>query len=531
MRLKLLIGYVALLGVLLLPMPLRAQVPNIRQSNLGNGSSCALNKPVLNGSMVGMFLNWRTSTSTPTISDSRGTTLTQQVLDTTNTLKVALYSGLAPSAGSDTFTYSVSGNAGLTGVCMEFTGIPGTLDVASAVTTFSSTGTITTGSVTTTQNRDLLIACTAGGNSNMENQSPYDAVGFNSGSSIVSGGGCEFRVAGAIGSYSATFGNPTSTAGTMFLLAYLPTALNIATTTLPDGAQTLAYDFCIPYAGGVSSLTWSILSGTPQTGLSLNSSTGCITGTPSVSSTVSLDIQIDDGSSTSHQVLSLKVAGSLNTPALLQATTFNSGSATFSSTVANGSFMLLALGGNGITIQTCTDSVGTVYTYFASATTYRPSGVGQGAAAVTYYAGISPSSGLNTVSCGGSSLGVSNNVAMEFSNIYSASDNIGVTNGLNGATITSDPLTTLVPNELLVGECMGNSVGSIMTAQSPFTVAGGSSVNPGVGYDLATTVTGYTITCSMSSNTDGHWNIILAGFRPTGGAVVIHALRIRGQIY
>ena len=59
-----------------------------------------------------------------------------------------------------------------------------------------------------------------------------------------------------------------------------PAPLTITTTSLPNGQVNVAYSATLTAAGGNPPYTWSLPSGTLPKGLSLNSSTGVITGTP-----------------------------------------------------------------------------------------------------------------------------------------------------------------------------------------------------------------------------------------------------------
>lgn len=56
--------------------------------------------------------------------------------------------------------------------------------------------------------------------------------------------------------------------------------VQVSTTSLPNGTQGSAYTANLTATGGSGFYTWSLLSGTLPPGLSLNSSTGAITGTP-----------------------------------------------------------------------------------------------------------------------------------------------------------------------------------------------------------------------------------------------------------
>jgi Putative Ig domain len=70
--------------------------------------------------------------------------------------------------------------------------------------------------------------------------------------------------------------------------------LTITTTTLPAGRVQLAYSATVAASGGVTPYTWTA-AGLP-TGLSINSSTGAISGTPTNSGTFPVNVSVSDSS-------------------------------------------------------------------------------------------------------------------------------------------------------------------------------------------------------------------------------------------
>lgn len=90
-------------------------------------------------------------------------------------------------------------------------------------------------------------------------------------------------------------------------LTGLPT---IGTLTLPDGQQGVAYSQALAAAGGTFAYTWSISGGALPAGLTLNATTGVISGTPTASGTASFTVTVTDSSGwTDSQALSLTIAG------------------------------------------------------------------------------------------------------------------------------------------------------------------------------------------------------------------------------
>jgi hypothetical protein len=94
--------------------------------------------------------------------------------------------------------------------------------------------------------------------------------------------------------------------------------LGITTASLPDGTIGTAYSQTLQAAGGVPPLTWAVLSGTLPAGLTLNASSGTISGTPTASgsSTFAVSASYTPASAaspvTTQQQLTLAVSGVLN---------------------------------------------------------------------------------------------------------------------------------------------------------------------------------------------------------------------------
>lgn len=77
---------------------------------------------------------------------------------------------------------------------------------------------------------------------------------------------------------------------------------------LPNGFQNIAYSTTISGVGGTLPYAWSVISGSLPTGLSINSSTGVISGTPTVVAASSFTVQLTDANSLSNsRVFSLTI--------------------------------------------------------------------------------------------------------------------------------------------------------------------------------------------------------------------------------
>ncbi|MHC4712533.1 MAG: putative Ig domain-containing protein, partial [Planctomycetota bacterium] len=86
--------------------------------------------------------------------------------------------------------------------------------------------------------------------------------------------------------------------------------LDITTSILPDGTEGVAYSQTLAATGGLTPYTWSVVSGSLPAGLSLNSSTGDISGTPTTAETANFTVEVTDSQAvpdSDQQALSITV--------------------------------------------------------------------------------------------------------------------------------------------------------------------------------------------------------------------------------
>jgi Putative Ig domain len=84
-------------------------------------------------------------------------------------------------------------------------------------------------------------------------------------------------------------------------LTVLPVPLVITTSALPGDQQGNAYAATLSASGGASPYTWSISSGTLPAGLTLNPSSGAISGIPTASGTSTFNVTVTDSTTPTHQ--------------------------------------------------------------------------------------------------------------------------------------------------------------------------------------------------------------------------------------
>src|SRR5690348_16213635 len=78
------------------------------------------------------------------------------------------------------------------------------------------------------------------------------------------------------------------------------TSLKVGTTSLPNATRSAAYNQTLAASGGTSPYSWSVSSGTLPTGLSLSSS-GAISGTPTVAGAFPFTVAVKDAASRSEE--------------------------------------------------------------------------------------------------------------------------------------------------------------------------------------------------------------------------------------
>ena len=100
----------------------------------------------------------------------------------------------------------------------------------------------------------------------------------------------------------------TDTQALSITVTSAPVAPTIITTSLPNGKKNTAYSQTVLATGGTLPYTWSIVSGALPTGLSLNPSTGVISGTPTKVQSKTFTIRCTDGAAQfDDQILTIQI--------------------------------------------------------------------------------------------------------------------------------------------------------------------------------------------------------------------------------
>ncbi|HET9177359.1 MAG TPA: putative Ig domain-containing protein [Terriglobia bacterium] len=297
-----------------------------------------------------------------------------------------------------------------------------------------------------------------------------------------------------------------------------PPALAISTTSLPNGTQNTAYSATLAASGGTTPYTWSISAGSLPAGLTLNSSTGAITGTPTGSGVSNFTVKVTDvNSQTATQALSITINSAGGGISVLQAQNANlTGVSSITVNIATqaGSAIICGVreGDNSTDTWTMTDSAGqTGWSQVASGyvspnTTNR--------ADMRY---ITNSVALTWVRANFSSP-VSNPATMvcyEVSGIVTVSaQDASINSTSSGGGLVSRPLTTSNANDILI-YMEGKGANQTSWAAGPGYLFPANAANPRVAiqYKIVSTTQTNTTTSMTPSPDTGSSASVFAAFK------------------
>jgi hypothetical protein len=517
----------------------QSHVPSASQGSTVQTVTDPYNFPVVSGNLL---VVWYTCASTtlkcltgPTVSDSLGSTWTSRATQgSTQCGHLWIYTATAASSGDDLVTVTVD-NTGFIFpeiAVAEYGNATNTVDVASTVTGYSASTDRTTPSVTPNTDGALLLSgmntCTSIGTAV---QNPAIGAGT---TQTADGLGTGWQLAGLSGSgYTHTYTLNSSTTGNLAMVAMkAASALQVTTKALADASTSAAYSATLNSNGGSGAVTWSQIGGHLPTGLSLNTSTGEISGTPTTGNSVeAMTFRATDGASATADsiTLTITVGTSLNTPAFVQGHA-NATCAFSLGTVTAGNLILITYVSTltGYDEAVFTDTLGTVYSplpiWAQTQSANQPK-------ALKVAWGFATSTGAATLNCSGLRTTI---IASEISGVQQIFDASAVANnnGSGGASpITSGTITAPV-------------AGMLFSTMLPVTNT--ATIGAGTGFTLGTNsgttnkiVTEYnasgvqgsnTSTFTETSNTDGHWFISLLNLRPSISGTAPNMIKHRGHV-
>ncbi len=289
--------------------------------------------------------------------------------------------------------------------------------------------------------------------------------------------------------------------------------LAITTSSLPNGQVGTAYNQTIQTTGGTPPLTFSSI-GTLPAGLSLNTTSGVISGTPTAAATSSFTIQVTDSKSCSDtQPLTITTSSApvcsltaTATPTVCNsATNQYSVSGMISATNTTGNSSLTVSVGSVNTVVALTGNGPTSYTLsglnsdgLTKTVTVTSSATACGTASVTYTAPASC-----TVAPLALAIVVSNPVCNSLTNNYTATATVSLTNATAGTLTLTDNGTSIGTASVTAGQASANfSLSGVSNAASHTVVASLNSTSATTTYTapVACTVCSLSITTSSLAN-------------------------------
>lgn len=120
--------------------------------------------------------------------------------------------------------------------------------------------------------------------------------------------------------YGLTCGGMES--GTATVAVGNASSLLITTSSLPAASVGVPYSAAIGASGGVQPYTFSITAGSPPPGLTLNSSTGLLSGTPTQAGTSNFSVQVQDSNLLTATTATASFAMTVVVPLVITSTTF-----------------------------------------------------------------------------------------------------------------------------------------------------------------------------------------------------------------
>lgn len=300
----------------------------------------------------------------------------------------------------------------------------------------------------------------------------------------------------------------------------------ITTATLPGGTQNTSYpDTTLAATGGTAPYSWSVISGSLPAGLSLATSTGVISGTPTSPGTSSFTVQVKDNTGqTATKALSIVVNGSGGGPGVavsqsnaVEGSGVGSLSASFPGANTAGRTILAFLR-MSTTTQTVTisDTAGNVYTQAAAQVQST-----DGHQIRLFYAkNIAASS--NTVTATFS--GTNNHPWLsiyEISGLNTTSplDQTASAQGSNSTAVNTGATGTLrSANEFVfVGTGFNTpSFNGTVTAGSGYTLALQDTTNSRAANEVSTPSSTGGVTGTFSLSKTANWSALVATFAPAG---------------
>ena len=399
------------------------------------------------------------------------------------------------------------GTATITASAQNFTGTTGNVSVTSALGILTTS--LPSGTVNTPYSQTLRASGGSGAYTWQLTSGTLPAgLTLNASTGLISG-----TPTAAVNATPLTFkvtdsSSPVQTASVSLNLTIAPTALSITTTSLASGAVGVAYSQSLAATGGTQPYHWQLTFGTLPAGLSLNATTGLISGTPTApASATPLTFQVTDSGSpalSANASLNLTIAPTtltIGTTSLANGTIGIAYSQTLAATGGTGAYTWALTSGTlpaGLTLNASTGLISGTPTAIASATplTFKVTDSGSPVQTATVNLTLSVFAPPLTITTASLSNGV---VGTPYSATLAAS---------GGITPYSWQLTSgTLPNGLTLnattGQISGTPTATATATPLTFKLTDSSSPAQTATVNLTLTITGPGLTITTTSLPDG----------------------------
>ena len=442
-------------------------VRQVASASHGSPNSVTLAFPAntLAGDVLLVAFTYDKSVVPSTVTDSQGNAFAQvgTQLTTPGGARSSVYYAKNIKGGADTVIVTLSAASSyLEAYLSEYSGVNPTSPIDAEAGASGSAGTASSGNATTTVAGDIIygfcvgdLACTAGS-------------GFNA-RSTLDGNLSEDKQASSAGSYAAT--GSANSGWTMQMVALKAASALAApvifSSTAASGAVATSFSYQITATNAPTSYG---ATGLPA-GLSLNSATGLISGTPSAAANATVTLSAANSSGTGNATLTLTITASAAASYVQEVAGAAHGSPSsvtlaFPANTLAGDVLLVAFDYEaGVTVSSVTDSQGNAFAEVGT----QLSSPGGALSSVYYASNIKggPDTVIVTLSAASSCLEA---YLTEYSGVNPTSP-IDAEAGASGSagTASSGNAATSVAGDIIYGFCVGDgacTAGSGFNARS-----------------------------------------------------------------
>ncbi len=419
------------------------------------------------GDLILVAFDYSSNVTSSSVSDSRGNVFTEvgDQLTSPGGALTGVYYAKNIKGGADTVTVTLSASSSFLELYLsEYSGVDPTNPIDAQAGASGSAGAVSSGTATTSVAGDIIYgyclgdaACTVGS-------------GFTA-RSTLNGNLLEDKVAGSAGSYAAT-GSATK-GWTMQMVALKPDQSAvvappvITSATTASGTAGAAFSYQIT---ATNTPTTYGATGLPA-GLSVNTGTGLISGTPTSAGTSKVNLSATNPGGTGNATLTLTIAAAIPASFVQAAASASQAapktlSLAFPANTQAGDFLLVAFNHDtNATPSSVSDSQGNAFTEVGN----QLSSPG-GALSRVYYA-TNIKGGADTVTV---TLSANSSYLEVYLSEYSGIDPTNPIDAQVGASgsagaVSSGTATTSVAGDIIYGYCLGDAactVGSGFTARS-----------------------------------------------------------------